>query len=1017
MNNFDAVPTIRIVLKGKPPKEFSTGRVIVGRSEKADFRIDSDEISREHLEVTITAGALWIKDLGSSNGTYIDGKRLPPKKPFRCQQLQAIRLGKKLLVNIALIMEGVQKTPPAEVKAAAAARASQAAKSSAAKPKPKPAAVPAPARKALATTAKKSSSAGQKQKIVVPEPDIGAALAGAPEEEVTGNTPVPDLMEPSEAPQEYTQLSEVSIHIDPHTSATRLEASIAELFPEEEGIEAHADEGATADADEPAADLKSEVEEEANEDDVQFEAGPPDSEAEEAVPEVQVAADAELTPTPAPRRAVPAKPRLPSPPSTVNAPTEESQSNFSVTSEPTRLQGLNLSSVEATSDNIVIEPPETTPPPAPAPERDSEEVLALTAENEKLRNEVTHLRSEVSTLGAELRAVMERNAAVPGQIEQKEQELLKLQQKIDSLHHDLEMLSKTQEDEEHKYRLWKEENQLEIKKAEVDVQTKRSQIDVEKSSLQLVLQELNSKKELYEKELSVVERTREHTVLEIDALRKRGDQLSEANHKAEEKLERFESELKALISSTEDAVAKNTESLRIIEETEKELSTLELREKNMRVDLERLKIESNNVKESTAAERKKLIDDARKLAEHEAETIRQTAREETQKQLDVLKEQTLRNLETERAQAQAEMDTMMRKLADDLKDAQKAVEEQRRTLGEELKIAEEEHEKLAKERTATLERILEDKRTVAEHDIGERMAMVRREADMRREEEERDAKHRRQSQIKEISLNLEQTLGIKIEKIFRAKGLDDAELSKILKEIKPIVESAFLPHAKDSEVTSKKLIAIDPDSTARARAFWRHFVIGGVGAVIALVVWFNFSREIRTFVASHLPGAGDNEFVQRATRELAEKTKFNPPMDYEYKGTYVDNVVYTDRYLQIKSDEATQKRWVLELNQFIISELHLDDRIIVKFFSAETNLIRKLAELRGFLNATYEKEGIARMRAEESTVVPELIQMLGDDRNYQKFRNFEHAFYLRMLKDQKFAEPASGSSKERLPPP
>lgn len=47
--------------------------VIIGRDEDAAVRIGSSEVSRQHCLLTPTEGGLSVRDLGSRNGTFVDG--------------------------------------------------------------------------------------------------------------------------------------------------------------------------------------------------------------------------------------------------------------------------------------------------------------------------------------------------------------------------------------------------------------------------------------------------------------------------------------------------------------------------------------------------------------------------------------------------------------------------------------------------------------------------------------------------------------------------------------------------------------------------------------------------------------------------------------------------------------------------------------------------------------------------------------------------------------------------------
>ena len=48
----------------------------IGRAETADLRIDSAQVSREHAELLDRGGVWFVRDLGSTNGTLINGKHV-----------------------------------------------------------------------------------------------------------------------------------------------------------------------------------------------------------------------------------------------------------------------------------------------------------------------------------------------------------------------------------------------------------------------------------------------------------------------------------------------------------------------------------------------------------------------------------------------------------------------------------------------------------------------------------------------------------------------------------------------------------------------------------------------------------------------------------------------------------------------------------------------------------------------------------------------------------------------------
>jgi hypothetical protein len=51
-------------------------RSVLGRSRDADVRIDDANVSRRHAEIVQEGSTFWLIDLGSTNGTEVEGRRV-----------------------------------------------------------------------------------------------------------------------------------------------------------------------------------------------------------------------------------------------------------------------------------------------------------------------------------------------------------------------------------------------------------------------------------------------------------------------------------------------------------------------------------------------------------------------------------------------------------------------------------------------------------------------------------------------------------------------------------------------------------------------------------------------------------------------------------------------------------------------------------------------------------------------------------------------------------------------------
>jgi len=95
-------------------------KTIIGRRSDADLRIPTGDVSREHCTVSLSGRELTVRDNGSTNGTFVNGKQLAEAR---------LKAGDKLSVGPVVFtvqIDGMPATikpeaapPPSAAKAAA----------------------------------------------------------------------------------------------------------------------------------------------------------------------------------------------------------------------------------------------------------------------------------------------------------------------------------------------------------------------------------------------------------------------------------------------------------------------------------------------------------------------------------------------------------------------------------------------------------------------------------------------------------------------------------------------------------------------------------------------------------------------------------------------------------------------------------------------------------------------------------------------------------------------------------
>src|SRR5262249_25568053 len=70
------------------------GRWVLGRSRNCDLRLEDGSISRRHAEIAVRANVCLVRDLGSTNGTYVNDR---PVRVARLRRGDVLTVGETRL--------------------------------------------------------------------------------------------------------------------------------------------------------------------------------------------------------------------------------------------------------------------------------------------------------------------------------------------------------------------------------------------------------------------------------------------------------------------------------------------------------------------------------------------------------------------------------------------------------------------------------------------------------------------------------------------------------------------------------------------------------------------------------------------------------------------------------------------------------------------------------------------------------------------------------------------------------
>jgi hypothetical protein len=70
-----------------------SGGAVIGRSRECDVVVDDANVSRRHAEVRPSGGSWIVRDMGSTNGVKVNGRKLDPSRPQSLKRGDVIELG------------------------------------------------------------------------------------------------------------------------------------------------------------------------------------------------------------------------------------------------------------------------------------------------------------------------------------------------------------------------------------------------------------------------------------------------------------------------------------------------------------------------------------------------------------------------------------------------------------------------------------------------------------------------------------------------------------------------------------------------------------------------------------------------------------------------------------------------------------------------------------------------------------------------------------------------------------
>ncbi len=290
--------------------------------------------------------------------------------------------------------------------------------------------------------------------------------------------------------------------------------------------------------------------------------------------------------------------------------------------------------------------------------------------------------------------------------------------------------------------------------------------------------------------------------------------------------------------------------------------------------------------------------------------------------------------------------------------------------------------------------MIEEKRRKNELDLQLKEMQIRHEVVIQEKEKESMTRQfkRMEKQLRALAASSLTTAALYIKSTTpnAASLLSSPELED---EVFQSLKEAVLPQKDGKPVLARAI-----DLSDRERRFWTRTGVAAFATLTiigTLVLNPNWPGQVLTGMVSYVRSqeSSSDYFARKLEEEKANRPKFLPEQNRTYKESYTDNLLYTEGFLLVKSDEEIRKHWTLKLNDYLIKEFEVDEDVVVKFLPVESRLVNDLAESMKTISPNFVEDGVQKMRQMELSYKIEIESILGSPENFKKFWAFQGEFY------------------------
>jgi hypothetical protein len=259
---------------------------------------------------------------------------------------------------------------------------------------------------------------------------------------------------------------------------------------------------------------------------------------------------------------------------------------------------------------------------------------------------------------------------------------------------------------------------------------------------------------------------------------------------------------------------------------------------------------------------------------------------------------------------------------------------------------------------------------------------------------ENEIKSHKKEHIQSIVLVIQNIINDQVLNNSSSLNIDKKIDSKLIGDL--VRQSLLGERPQDSDVL-KKLNPYGPGSGKSTKLMKRLIITFAVIFTVLLIhmIFPQIYNGILDFSQNAISVERSAQDMYKEGIQLKRENapKYEPEMSSNFKESYVDNILHTTNYASLWLSDDFQKQWTIKIDEVLVYKFKLSDYKVIQYISLEFKLVRDLEELRGKITLKNQDDIIRDMNELEEISIQKIENLVEGEENLEKLLLIQQGFY------------------------